>query len=319
MTDLSHTVYRFRNVYFMLGVDMASFNRQAGCWIEQCQQRYPSFNLTGYDTLVHKRIPDRLPKTSTVYFSKCLDNQLSESCLVRLYDINMVNRTYARLNCTAIHEICQHSFCRSAVQCAGRTLLGRVTSFCHRIKLQGLGFDVEGTNTAGDFGIAGNASYTHRNLFNGSEMLQAKFRGAYEAVSSQAITSVASNYVELGGEINLTLPEFKAPFLKASFKQKLDATTELRSAYQLMTQTGVSTAPVASLGMRYNWTHENLRQTFDLIDLSYTYMPWVSTSDFAAKYLNDHVLVPQIQLRGSFHFTLCVIRFSYSSVPFRFG
>jgi len=144
-------------------------------------------------------------------------------------------------------------------------------------------------------------------LFNGSEMLQAKFRGAYEAISTKA-----SDYIELGGEINLTLPEFKAPFLKTSFKQRVDATTEFRTAYQIMTRPEFERT-IASMGVRYNWSHQKLRQTFDVLDLSYTYMPWVS-HDFDSVYLS-----PTSYLKYSYedHFILrSGYTFSYSSVPF---
>lgn len=307
MLDLSHKVYRFRNVYFMLGVDMASFNRQAAAGLNG--GNVPIFNLTGYDTLVTNGY-------RTVYQKKPFisPNALISNCRIvpgQVYDINMVNRTYARLNALQYMKYVNIRFAEVPSKEPDERYLDCYIVLSQNQR-QGLGFDVEGTNTAGDFGIAGNASYTHRNLFNGSEMLQAKFRGAYEAVSSQAISSFASNYVELGGEINLTLPEFKAPFLKTSFKQKLDATTEFRSAYQLMTRPEFQRT-VASMGMRYNWSHQNLRQTFDLFDLSYTYMPWVHP-DFAAKYLND---TSYLKYSYEDHFILrSAYTFSYSSVPF---
>jgi outer membrane translocation and assembly module TamA len=138
-------------------------------------------------------------------------------------------------------------------------------------------------------------------------MFQTKFRGAYEAISTQT-----SNYIELGGEVNLTLPEFKAPFLKTSFKQRVDATTEFRTTYQVMSRPEFERT-IASMGVRYNWSHQKLRQTFDLFDLSYTYMPWVS-HDFDSIYLN-----PTSYLKYSYedHFILrSGYTFSYSSVPF---
>ncbi|MCX6307990.1 MAG: hypothetical protein NTY32_03845, partial [Bacteroidia bacterium] len=123
---------------------------------------------------------------------------------------------------------------------------------------------------------------------------------------------MASNYVELGGEINLTLPEFKAPFLKSSFKQKVDATTEFRTSYQLMSRPEFERT-VASMGVRYNWSHQKLRQTFDLFDISYTFMPRVD-STFASTYLND---TSYLKYSYEDHFILrSAYTFSYSSVPF---
>lgn len=42
-------------------------------------------------------------------------------------------------------------------------------------KLQGFGVDLEGTNSAGDFGFASSLSYQHRNLFKGSEVFLLKY------------------------------------------------------------------------------------------------------------------------------------------------
>ncbi len=300
--DFSHTVYRFRKVYFMLGVDMASFNRQAAAGLNAMGT--PIFNLTGYDTL-------SMDGYRTVFKIKPFisPNALIANCRIvpgQLYDINMVNRTYARLNSLQYMKYVNIRFAEVPSANPNERYLDTYIVLSQN-KLQGVGFDVEGTNTAGDFGIAGNASYTHRNLFNGSEMFQTKVRGAYEAISTQT-----SNYVELGGEINLTLPEFKAPFLKTSFKQRVDATTEFRTALQVMSRPEFDRT-IASMGVRYNWSHSKLRQTFDLADLSYTYMPRVSRT-FDSIYLN-----PSSYLKYSYedHFILrSGYTFSYSSVPF---
>jgi outer membrane protein assembly factor BamA len=302
MMDFSHTVYRFRKVYFMLGVDMASFNRQSASGLTA--DGTSIFTLTGYDTL-------STDGYRTVYKDKPFisPNALIANCRIvpgQIYDINTVNRTYARLNSLQYMKYVNIRFAEIPSGNPNERYLDAYIVLSQN-KLQGVGFDLEGTNTAGDFGIAGNASYTHRNFFNGSEMLQAKFRGAYEAISTQT-----SNYTEVGGEINLTLPEFKAPFLKTSFKQRVDATTEFRTAYQLMSRPEFDRT-IASMGMRYNWSHTKLRQTFDLVDLSYTYMPRVS-HDFDSIYLN-----PTSYLKYSYedHFILrSGYTFSYSSVPF---
>lgn len=42
-------------------------------------------------------------------------------------------------------------------------------------KLQGFGVDLEGTNSAGDFGFASSLSYQHRNLFKGSRFFLLKY------------------------------------------------------------------------------------------------------------------------------------------------
>ncbi len=302
MQDFSHSVYRFRNVYFMLDVDMASFNRQSASGVNAGGSSI--FSLTGYDTLTTNGY-------KTVYKDKPFisPSALIANCRIvpgQIFDVNTVNRTYARLNTLQYMKYVNIRFAEVPSAVTDERYLDCYIVLSQN-PLQGMGFDIEGTNTAGDFGIAGNVSYTHRNLFNGSEMFQTKFRGAYEAVSV-----MSSNYIELGGEINLTLPEFKAPFLKSSFKQKVDATTEFRTAYQLMSRFEFDRT-VASMGMRYNWSQQKLSQSFDLLDLSYTYMSRVNP-DFRNKYLND---TSYLKYSYEDHFILrSAYSFSYSSVPF---
>ena len=302
MLDFSHSVYRFRKVYFMLGVDMANFNREAASGL--MGENTPIFSLTGFDTLTTDGY-------RTVYKDKPFisPNALIANCRIvpgQLFDLNSVNRTYARLNSLQYMKYVNIRFAEVPSNKVDERFLDCYIVLSQN-QLQGVGIDVEGTNTAGDFGIAGNVSYTHRNLFNGSEMFQTKIRGAYEAVSTQS-----SNYIELGGEINLILPEFKAPFLKTSFKQRVDATTEFRTAYQLMTRPEFERT-VASMGVRYNWSHQKLRQTFDLFDISYTYMPRVDPV-FASTYLND---TSYLKYSYEDHFILrSGYTFSYTSVPF---
>lgn len=71
-----------------------------------------------------------------------------------------------------------------------------------RNKNKSLSFEVEGTNSAGDLGAAASVSFTHRNLFKGSETFTIKLRGAYEAVTGlEGYTN--SNYMEYGVESSL--------------------------------------------------------------------------------------------------------------------
>jgi hypothetical protein len=52
-----------------------------------------------------------------------------------------------------------------------------------RNKRMSVGFELEGTNTAGDFGAAASVTFSDKNLFKGSEQLSLRLFTAYEAVS----------------------------------------------------------------------------------------------------------------------------------------
>ena len=274
MRDYAYTPYKINTVYFMLGVDMSSFNRRNSGSVTEG----PVFQLSGYDTIV-------VDGYKTVYKSEPFidPKALISNCRMvpgDVYDVEKVNRTYTRLNALQYMKYVNIRFVELPADAQGNRLLDCYIVLSSNAK-QGIGFDLEGTNTAGDFGVAGNAVYTHRNLLNGSELFQFKVRGAYEALSA----NFESDYKEIGGEMNLTFPEFKMPFLSSTFKQKVDASTEWRTAYQIMIRPEFKRT-VASMGVRYNWSETNRRHTLDLFDMSYLYMPRVD-STFKANYLNN--------------------------------
>lgn len=139
-------------------------------------------------------------------------------------------------------------------------------------KLQGFGVDLEGTNSAGDFGFASSVNYQHRNLFKGSEVFAAKVRGAYEALSS---SSVGNSYWELGAESSLLFPRFLFPFVSDNFKRKIRASTEFKISYGIQTRPEYRRA-ILSGGWSYIWqdrSNTQARHTFKLLDIDYIHLP----------------------------------------------
>lgn len=147
-----------------------------------------------------------------------------------------------------------------------------------------LSFEVEGTNSAGDLGAAASISMQHRNLFHGSELFMIKLRGAYEAISG--LQGYSNNgYTEYGVETSLNFPRFLAPFLSSTFKRRSSASTEwgLRYNYQLRPE---FSRTVLSSSWSYKWSLQRGQQhRFDLVDISYIYLPWISDT-FKENYID---------------------------------
>ena len=93
-------------------------------------------------------------------------------------------------------------------------------------KINTVGVDLEGTNSAGDYGFASSLNYQHRNIFRGSELFSARVRGAYEALSGNKANGFG-NYWELGAEGSLLFPRFLFPFLSSDFRRRLRASVEV--------------------------------------------------------------------------------------------
>lgn len=132
---------------------------------------------------------------------------------------------------------------------------------------QSTSFDIEGTNTSGNFGVAGNVTYQHRNLFRGAEVFQISFLGGIERL--ERLNEGVPNYfntTELGVESSLMIPKLLGPgnFLK-NFDRFLPKTViTLGYNYQKRPE---YTRTINTLKFGYDWkTTENLRHIWNLLD-----------------------------------------------------
>lgn len=149
-----------------------------------------------------------------------------------------------------------------------------------------ISFQPEGTNTAGDLGAAASITYTNRNLFHGSEQLSIEFRGAYEAITGLEGYQ-DQNYTEFAVETKLVFPRFLAPFLSKSFRRRQTASSEWAVSWNFQNRPEFHRR-VFSSAWRYRWSEpkHHLNYRFDLLDLNYVYMPWIS-STFKRDYLDN--------------------------------
>lgn len=171
---------------------------------------------------------------------------------------------------------------------------------------------VDGTNSAGDLGIAPSVSYQHQNLFNGGERLNIKLKGAYEFITGSKNTDLLNqSYYEYGIETSLSFPMFLFPWLKRSWREQPSATTQFslglnnqhRPEYTRQFFNGTITYGWSSMRNRF-------RHGLDLVDINYIRMPWVSHA-FDSIYLNnnDNPLLresyrDQLVARTAYSFTL---------------
>ena len=148
--------------------------------------------------------------------------------------------------------------------------------------------ELQGTNSAGDFGIAPSITYQHQNIFNGAEILKLRLKGAYEFISKSNSSGVAGhNYYEIGGDASLSFPLFLLPWLKKSWRELPSASTQF--SVGLTTQHRQEyTRQFFNATLTYRWTtwKKRLNHQFDLWDINYIRMPWVSDW-FKEQYLSS--------------------------------
>jgi hypothetical protein len=206
---------------------------------------------------------------------------LAEQCYIRpgdTYSTSAVDRTYENFNRLQILRYV--NIVTSPVgEDNGEEALDAFI-LLSRTKKQGVTFELEGTNSEGDLGVGGGVTWTNRNLFHGGEMLTAKVRGAYESLSGDLDGLINDRYTELAGEVGITFPKMKAPFLSSSFKRRNRASTEFALTF-MWQERPEYTRIIGGATWRFKWADRNnmTRRTFDLIDLNMVSLPR-STVDF---------------------------------------
>lgn len=153
-------------------------------------------------------------------------------------------------------------------------------------KTHNIALELEGTNTAGDFGAAAALTYNNRNLFKGSEMLSLKLRGAYEAITGLEGYNNQS-YTEWSAETSLRFPSLILPFISLETRKRLNATSEAKLMYDTQDRPEFHRRVLTSAWV-YNWNHASNKRwqhQYDLLSINYVYMPWISDT-FRKDYLN---------------------------------
>ena len=186
-----------------------------------------------------------------------------------------VERTYARMNALPPVKYVDIAFTPvedSLLDC-------RIT--VSRGKLNSVSAEVEGTYSAGDWGIAAGLNYSNKNIFHGAEVLTLGGRASYEWRAN------GGRAIEAKAEAGLLFP----------------SNVKVNIAYNYQQRPDEYTRTIANAGLSYiiprkagsGWTHQ-----FNLVDINYIYLPWVSdrfredfmnkSSVFKASY-EDHFIL----------------------------
>lgn len=139
--------------------------------------------------------------------------------------------------------------------------------------------EIQGTNSAGDLGIAPSISYQHQNLFNGAEILKLKLRGAYEFISNSSNPDMVNqNFYEYGFDASLAFPQFLFPWLQAKLRELPSASTQISFGINNQHRKEYSRQFFnATLTYRWSSNKNQFAHSVNLWDINYIRMPWAST------------------------------------------
>ena len=233
---------------------------------------------------------------------------LAENCYIMpgaLYSARMVDNTYSAFSRLKVLKYVNIVF--TPVEEEGRHMLD-----CHIMltegKTQVVSTEVEGTNSAGNFGFSLGVTYQLRNIFKGSQTFSAKFRAAYENITGDLGGLLSNNYLELNGEIGISFPKFLFPFTSSAFARRMRSTTDfsINIDYQRRPE---YVRLISGAGWTYKWNSRNnrFRHNFDLVNINYVYLPQMTN---AFKHNLDSIAADNPLLRYSYedHF---IMRSSY--------
>lgn len=280
-----HESYLIRNVYFVT-------NYQPMSGVENLDETADTVTYKGIKIIYGK---DR-------YLSP---QALEEKCFIDAlepYNSSDIDRTYEALSRFEILK-----YINIEMKPVGK-IMGQQWLDAHillsRGKLQGVTVELEGTNSEGDLGFGIGATYKHRNLARGSQVLTTKFRMAYESLSGDLEGLINDRYTEFAGEVGVKFPKFMAPVLSKDFKQRMNASTEFALSFNYQERPEY-TRIIAGGAWKYIWAdrRNTERSTFDLIDLNYVYLP-NSTLNFV-----DQITNPILRYSYEDHF---IMKMGYS-------
>lgn len=227
-------------------------------------------NNTGSDTIQFHDFVLITPKKQILKLDALIQNTFINP--KSFYSDNALEKTYSALNSLGPIKYVNISFKEIENNLLDCYI---VINFSKTVSLS---TELEGTYTAGYWGVAGNINYFNRNSFKGAETLSLLTRGAFEwqdGIWAQ----------EYSGQIGLKLPRFMMPFVSYDFKRNIHANTEFTGAFSYQYRPGEFTTNNVGAGINYSWSRKQYQHNFQLFNLSYVRFPNIEKA-FSDSFLN---------------------------------
>ncbi len=307
---LAYKRYNIGNVLVVNGVDDVILSDST---------RHSQLDTTDYRGVQIVSQRDRFLLPKTIYYNTFIRPG-------RLYSDRLVERSYASLN--GMGPISQTAIrLTPVVRNDSNYLDARVTLFPGNTHY--MQFGVDGTNSAGDLGIASNVSYEHRNIFKGGETFRIRLNGAYEFIgSSDSLNLLDDSYYEYGAEVFLSVPQLLLPWRLDRLRDQPSASTDFSAGINYQNRPEYL-RQFFNLSSRFQWSSLDwkLQHVLEPVGITYVRMPRTS-AQFDSLYMNEEVnpilrysYDEQLIVRSAYHATFTnysrIARRSMPTVPFR--
>lgn len=261
-TTISHKRYRIDSIYIFSDYDPREAIADRQEYVE------------GLDTLEHKNLKFVFRGEPGIDLDVITQSNYLEPG--QWYSQDETDKTYQHLNALRLFQIINIKYNESSD--SGDSLRGKLD--CHiylkKFKLQSYTIELEGTNSSGNIGGAGNLVYTHKSIFGGAEQFQSTFTGAFEILDQEKFNRI-DNTLRLGTEVSIDFPQFMLPFLRSDrFVKEYNPKTTLSARYNYQERPDY-TRTLASMTFGYRWQNRNyLTHYVNPVELNVLRLPYLS-------------------------------------------
>ncbi len=241
VSKMNHERYTFRNFYYLNEIDIQSSLFSDNGVVDNTKK---DTLWIGHHCFVYKG--KRRLKTDLLMNA----NHLADK---GYYSSELVDRTYNEYFALRLFKLVNIRFVETGQNDAqGNPMLDCYIQLTPGMS-QSYSASIEGTNSLGNFGIAGNLGYQHKNLFRGGEIFDLQFLAATQKQSYGVGDSATTfNSVETGVDAKITVPKFIAPFFKSNFFQYSTPQTFFNISYNYQKRPDY-TRTIARSAFGYQW------------------------------------------------------------------
>lgn len=276
--ERNHQRYTFRNFYFYTNYE--SQKQSASGYVEDAQNIRNDTVRMGNHYFISKG--------KMTYHPELLMN-MNHIGDKGYYSVDLVERTYNELFSLRLFKLINIRFLETnQPDSVGNPTLDCIIQLTPSVR-QSYSVSLEGTNSLGNLGIAGNLGYQHKNIFRGGELLDVVLLGATEKQNyGRGDSATTFHSFESGIETKITLPKFLAPVQTKRLFRYSTPQTLVNLSYNYQRRPDYTRTIIRS-SLGYQWKSSDLTtHRFNFIDLNMVKM-FAYDSSFVSRIENLYI------------------------------
>ncbi len=204
----------------------------------------------------------------------------------RFLNTKEIQETYKKLTELKMFKYINLQFTKMA---SDSTVLNCTVQLYPIVK-QTIGLSGEGTNNSGNLGIGGSIIYQNRNTTKGAELLSLKIGGGLQAQRSFNSDLSSSNFIfntiELGPEVNFSLPRAAFPFSLFKYATNASPKTNIIASYNYQIREKLFNRNLANVSYGLEFNAGKYKRHF-FVPLEITFVKAVIVNDTLKKIIRE--------------------------------